>query len=151
MLARCASTAEKVASPTVGQSVLVFYEFTGEGGEGGEWCRGTVETLQRKRRATVHYTDYGHRGQVEVGKMMSMEYKERMLPVQVREVMFRMPDSNVELAAIRLDLRQEERKVMRVEQITPLGHPMELEEILVSVWRVVEGEQEGIFMLSKIC
>ena len=52
-LALYASMAEKVASPTVGQSVLVFYEFTGEGGEG---CRGTVETLQRNRRATVHYS-----------------------------------------------------------------------------------------------
>ena len=140
--------AEKVASPTVGQSVLVFYEFTGEG---GEWCRGTVETLQRNRRATVPYPDYGHRGQVEVRKMRSMGYEERMMPVQVREVMFRMPESNVELAAIRLDLRQEEKKLMRVEQITPRGHPMELEEIMVSVWRVVEEEGEERFLLSRIC
>ena len=70
---------------------------------------------------------------VEVRKIRSMGYEERMMPVQVREVIFRMPESNVELAAIRLDLRQEEKKLMRVEQITPRGHPMELEEIMVSV------------------
>ena len=145
-----ARTAEKVASPTVGQSVLVFYEFSGEG-EGGEWCRGTVETIQMGGRVTIHYTDYGHRGQVKVGQLRSMRYKERMMPVQLREVKFLLPDSNQELGAIRLDLRQEEKMMMRVESIIPFGHPMELEEILVSVWRAVDGEEEGSFLLSKIC
>ena len=48
-------------------------------------------------------------------------------------------------------MRQEEKKLMRVEQITPRGHPMELEEIMVSVWRVVEEEGEERFLLSRIC
>jgi hypothetical protein len=145
-----ARTAEKVASPTVGHSVLVFYEFLDEG-EGEEWCRGTVETIKRGGRVTIHYTDYGHRGLVEVGQLRSMRYKDRMMPVQLREVKFLLPDSNQELGAIRLDLRQEEKMMMRVENITPMGHPSELEEILISVWRAVDGEEEGSFLMSKIC
>ena len=92
-----AKTAGMVARPTVGQSVLVYYET-------GEWCRGTVETIQRGgQEVTVHYTDYGHRGKVEVGHLRSMNFQERMLPVQVREVVFTMPDNNRELEAIRQD------------------------------------------------
>ena len=143
-----AKTGEKVASPTVWQSVLVFYRLSGEG-QCGEWCRGTVETIQRGGRVTVHYTDYGHRGQLQVGQLRIMRYKERMMPVQLREVKFLLPDSNQELEAVRLDLGQEEKMMMRVEGITQLGYPMELEEILVSVWRAVDGE-EGNFLLSKI-
>ena len=74
-----------------------------------------------------------------------------MATLQLREVKFLLPDSNQELGAIRLDLRQDEKMMMRVEVITPLGHPMELEEILVSVWRAVDGEEEDSFLLSKIC
>ena len=111
--------------------------------DGGEWSRGTVETVKKRGGATVHYTDYGHRGQADVGKMKSLGYKERMMPVQIREVLFCLPHTNTELEAVRLELSQREEKIMRVESITPLGHPRELEEILVSVWRVVEGEGEG--------
>lgn len=44
LLTLSASAGECVLSPTVGQSVLVFYKFSGEG-VGGEWCRGAVETI----------------------------------------------------------------------------------------------------------
>ena len=134
-------------SPTVGQSVLVFYKME----DGGEWSRGTVETVKKRGGATVHYTDYGHRGQADVGKMKSLGYKERMMPVQIREVLFSLPDTNTELEAVRLDLQQSGKMIMRVESITPVGYPSELEEILVSVWRVVEGEGEGQYLLSRIC
>ena len=40
----------------MGQSVLVFYKMD----DGGEWCRGTVETVKRSGATTVHFTDYGH-------------------------------------------------------------------------------------------
>jgi len=143
-----AKTGEKVASPTVGQSVLVFYKFEAQC---GQWCRGVVETIQKGGRVTVHFTDYGHRGQVEVKHLRSMKDKERMMPVQLREVKFLLPDSNQELNAVRLDLCQEEKMMMKVVGITTLGHPMELEEILVSVWRFLEGEEEGSFLLNKIC
>ena len=133
-----------VARPTVGQSVLVYYE-------SGEWCRGTVETIQRGGQVTVHFTDYGHRGKVEVGHLRSMNFQERMLPVQVREVVFNMPDSNSELGAIRQDLVVEEKILMRVDEIIPMGHPMEMEKIMVSLWRAVEGERDSSFQVSKIC
>merc|ERR1719318_999232 len=77
-----AKTGEKVASPTVGQCVLVFYKFEAQC---GQWCRGVVETIQKGGRVTVHFTDYGHRGQVQVKQLRSMEDKERMMPVQLRE------------------------------------------------------------------
>ena len=139
-----AKTAEMVPRPTVGQSVLVYYET-------GEWCRGTVETIQRGGQVTVHYTDYGHRGKVEVGHLRSMNFQERMLPVQVREVVFNMPDSNSELGAIRQDLVVEEKILMRVDEIIPMGHPMEMEKIMVSLWRAVEGERDSSFLVSKVC
>ena len=146
VIAQRAYEAERVDSPTVGQSVFVFYSSE----EGGEWCRGTVETIKKKGRGTVHYTDYGHRGHVGITKLKSMGFNERMILVQVREVKFQLPDSNQELEAIRLDLTQGEMMMMRVEQITPLGYPSELEEILVSVWRVVEGDEEGRYLVDKI-
>ena len=43
-LAMSADSADKVLNPNVGQSVLVFFEFLGDG-EGGEWSRGTVESV----------------------------------------------------------------------------------------------------------
>ena len=149
-LAVSANKAEMVACPTVGQSVLVYHKFSEEE-VGGEWCRCTVETIQCGGQVTVHYTDYGHRGKVEVGHLRSMSYQERMMPVQVREVMFHMPDSNRELLAVRLDLREEDMKLMRVDKIVPMGHPMEMEKIMVSLWRAVEGERDSSFQVSKIC
>merc|ERR1719186_1892307 len=130
-----ANKAEMVASPTVGQSVLAYHKFHEFA---GEWCRGTVETIQEGGQVTIHYTDYGHRGIAEVGHLRSLSYQERMMPVQVREVMFHMPDSNRELQAVRLDLREEELMLMRVEKIVPMGCPMEMEQIMVSVWRAVD-------------
>jgi hypothetical protein len=154
MLALSASTAQLVPSPSVGLSVLTYYPLE----EGGEWRRATVETVQSKQMVTVHYTDYGHRGQVEVRNLRSMSYQERMKPVQLREVVFKMPGSNSELEVVRKFLGQEEvnlmeeRLLMRVEQITPMGHPSELEEMMVSVWRaVVVGETSLSFLLSRIC
>ena len=149
-LAMSANTAEMVAIPTVGQSVLVYHKFS-EDGVGGEWCRCTVETIQCGGQVTVHYTDYGHRGKVEVGHLRSMSYQERMMPVQVREVMFHMPDNNDELCAIRLDLGEEDLQLMRIDQIVPMGHPMEMEKIMVSVWRAVDGGMNSNFLLRKIC
>ena len=73
------------------------------------------------------------------------------MPVQVIEVLFSLPDTNAELKAVRHDLSQDENMMMRVESITPLGYPRELEEIQVSVWRIVEGEDEGRYLLSRIC
>ena len=63
-----------------------------------------MKTIQRGWRVDIHYTDYGHRGQVEVGQLRSMRYKERMMLVQFMEVKFLLPDSNQVLGAIRLDL-----------------------------------------------
>ena len=143
-----ANKAEMVASPTVGQSVLAYHKFHEFA---GEWCRGTVETIQEGGQVTIHYTDYGHRGIAEVGHLRSLSYQERMMPVQVREVMFHMPDSNRELQAVRLDLREEELMLMRVEKIVPMGHPMEMEQIMVSVWRAVDVGMKSNFMLNKIC
>ena len=40
--------------------------------------------------------------------------------------------------------------MMRVKGITTLGHSVKLEEILFSVWKVVEGEEEESFLLSNI-
>ena len=148
VIAQRAYEAERVDSPTVGQSVFVFYSSE----EGGEWCRGTVETIDKNgKRCTVHYADYGRRGHVGIRKLRSMGFNERMMLVQVMEVKFLLPDSNRELEAIRLELSQGEKIMMRVEQITPLGYPSELEEILVSVWRVVEGDEEGRYPVDKIC
>ena len=107
--------------------------------------------MARPRQVTVHYTDYGHRGKVEVGHLRSMNFQERMLPVQVREVVFNMPDNNRELGAIRQDLIVEEKILMRVDEIIPMGHPMEMEKIMVSMWRAVEGEKDSSFLVSKIC
>ena len=126
--------------------MLVFYKMD----DGGEWCRGTVETVKRSGATTVHFTDYGHRGQVGVGQVKSLGHKERMMPVQVIEVLFSLPDTNAELKAVRHDLSQAEKMMMRVESITPLGYPRELEEVQVSVWRIVEGEVEGRYLLSRI-
>ena len=150
LLADSANNAEFVASPTVGQSVLVYYQFPGEE-VGGEWCRGTVETIQRGGEVTVHYTDYGHRSKVEVGHLRSMSYQERMMPVEVKEVMFNMPDSNKELGAVRLELGEKDMMLMRVDKIIPLGHPMEAEKIMVSMWRAVDGEMNSSFLIRKIC
>ena len=41
--------------------------------------------------------------------------------------------------------------MMKVEHITPLGYPFEVEEILVCVRRAVEGNEEGSYLLDKIC
>ena len=139
--------ASQVDSPTVGQSVLVFYKME----DGGEWCRGTVETVKKGGVSTIHFTDYGHRGQATIGQIKSLGYRERMMPVQIIEVLFSMPRTNSELEAVRHDLSQAETMMMRVESITPLGHPRELEEVLVSVWRVVEGEEDERYLLSRIC
>ena len=56
------------------QSVLVFYKFNGEGdcGDHSGRAMGTVETIQREGRMTVHYNDFGHTGKVEVGQLKSM-------------------------------------------------------------------------------
>ena len=55
--------------------------------------------------------------------MKSLGYKERMMPVQVIEVLFSLPDINTELEAIRHDLSQAEKMMMWVEKITPGLHP----------------------------
>ena len=148
-LAVSANKAEMVACPTVGQSVLVYHKFSEEEA-GGEWCRCTVETIQWGGQVTVHYTDYGHRGKVEVGHLRSMSYQERMMPVQLREVMIHMPDSNMELHAVRVDLGEEDMKLMRIDQIVPMGHPMEMEKIMVSVWRAVDVGMNSNYLLRKI-
>ena len=135
--------------------MLVYYQLE----EGGEWCRGTVETIQDRDMVTVHYTDYGHRGQVKVGHLRSMNYQEKMMPVQLREVAFLMPNNNRVLGAIRLDLGKEEmnlrkeRRLMRVEKIIPKRNHREMEEIRVSVWKAVDVETERSlsFQLSRIC
>ena len=152
-LAAQADTGELVLSPSVGQSVLVTYPLEEE----EEWCRGTVETVRRGGRVTVHYTDYGHRSEkVKVKDLRSMDYKERMMPVQAREVLFRMPHSDKELETVRSDLCQEgadlklEMLLMRVDQITPLGHPRELEEIIVSVWKALAGDGLN-YQMTRIC
>eukprot|EP00092_Neocalanus_flemingeri_P033002 GFUD01035893.1.p1 GENE.GFUD01035893.1~~GFUD01035893.1.p1 ORF type:complete len:931 (+),score=248.18 GFUD01035893.1:289-3081(+) len=152
-LAISASTAEMVTIPTVGQSVLVYYKFEEEG---GEWCRGTVETIQSKELVTVFYTDYGHRGLVEMGHLRSMGYEERMMPVELREVVFLMPNSNGELKAVRSELGQERnlkegRLLMRVDKISPKKHQREVAEIQVSVWSAVDGGSDVGFRLSRIC
>eukprot|EP00092_Neocalanus_flemingeri_P097061 GFUD01123640.1.p1 GENE.GFUD01123640.1~~GFUD01123640.1.p1 ORF type:complete len:381 (-),score=108.82 GFUD01123640.1:60-1055(-) len=152
-LANCASTAEMVPFPTVGQSVLVYFKFVEEG---GEWCRGTVDAIQSKELVTVHYTDYGHRGHVEVGRLRSMGNQERMMPVELREMVFFMPKSNRELEAVRLDLGQEsnlkeEKLFVRVDKISPKEHRREMEEIQVSIWRTVDGGSNLGFKLSRMC
>ena len=53
---------------------------------------------------------------------LSLGCKERMMHVQVREVLFSLPDTSTELEAVRLALRQSEKMFMSVESITPLGH-----------------------------
>ena len=133
--------------------MLVYYQLE----EGGEWCRGTVETIQDRDMVTVHYTDYGHRGQVKVGHLRSMNYQEKMMPVQLREVAFLMPNNDRELGAIRLDLGKEEmnlrkeRRLMRVEKIIPKGNHREIEEIVVSVWKALDVDRSLSFQLSRIC
>jgi len=140
LYAKSAMNASQVNSPTVGQME-----------DGGEWCRGTVETVNKGGVPSIHFTDYGHRGQATVGQIKSLGYRERMMSVQVIEVLISMPRTNAELETVRHELGQAGKVMMRVETITPLGHPGELEEILVSVWRVVEGGEEGRYLLRRIC
>ena len=147
-LAISASTAELVPSPTVGQDVLVYYVLE----EGGEWCRGKVEALVSKKLVTVYYTDYGHRGEVNCRHLRSLSYQDRMKPVQLREVVLRMPDSDNEVEEVRKileDVNQNgEKLMMRIEKIMPMDS---LEEIMVSVWRDVVGNTSLSSQLQKIC
>ena len=98
-----ADSADKVLDPNVGQSVLVFFEFLGDG-EGGEWSRGTVESvLEEEKVVTVHYTDYGYRGLVKADVIKSMSFQERRMPVQVRHVQFKLPGNNKDCYWMTLD------------------------------------------------
>ena len=58
-----------------------------------------VETMQGEGRDNVHFTDYGHRGQVGATQMRILGFKERMMLVQGGEVKFQLPNSNQELEA----------------------------------------------------
>ena len=143
-----ADSADKVLNPNVGQSVLVFFKFLGYG-EGGEWSRGTVESvLEEEKLVAVHFTDYGYRGLVKAEGVRSMSCQERRMPVQVRDVLFKLPSNNKELRAIRNDL-DDSGLLMRVDQIMPIGHPEELEQIIVSIWKVVDVG--GNISLTKVC
>ena len=90
-----AQAAELIKNPTVGQGVLVYYPQ----GESGEWCRATVTAIYDGTSVDVYYWDYAHREVVEVDHLRTKGYLERMMPLHVREFVFQMPHSKIELTA----------------------------------------------------
>ena len=58
-----------------------------------EWCRATVLRHTSNKVVQISYTDYGHDGYAKIKELRSLKER-RLEPVQVREFLFEMPESN---------------------------------------------------------
>ena len=71
-----------------GDEVLVFVR----GHE--EWCRATFLRHVRDEVVQVSFTDYGHNGEAFIKDLRAMKERTRLEPVQVREFIYKMPETN---------------------------------------------------------
>ena len=140
----------------VGKPVLGLYQ------EGGisEWCRvnltGEATRPEHKDSVWAFFIDYGHRAQVKVANIRTLEEGLAREPVFILEADFKMPDDNHQLKTIRKeikDVKGEDVKIMmKVESIVPHTYP-DLKEILVSFSKAIKtGEGRlGVHAIAKIC
>ena len=140
----------------VGKPVLGLYQE----GDISEWCRvnltGEATRPEHKDSVWAFFIDYGHRAQVKVTNIRTLEEGLAREPVFILEADFKMPDDNHQLKTIRKeikDVKGEDVKIMMmVESIVPHTYP-DLKEILVSFSKAIKtGEGRlGVHAIAKIC
>merc|ERR1712025_373747 len=140
-LQESAKTASFPVELLVGKPVLGLYQE----GDISEWCRvnltGEATRPEHKDSVWAFFIDYGHRAQVKMTNIRTLEEGLAREPIFILEADFKMPDDNHQLKTIRKeikDVKGEDVKMMiQVQKIMPRVYP-DLKEILVSFSKAIK-------------